>query len=296
MSFQNSEHENNRPFPICLICGEAITENEAVSCLKCHSPYHSVCWEYNEKCGTYGCGYTDCLKGLKLMSGCRVMVEDDGFMQGILSSFVGRLCDFFRLNRSAIGCFVISLLMSLWLFTGLDYVKTGHFYKKASYDFYPYQSYFYLVLTISSASIAALIVKRIKDNVDEAVKLYPLAIFTLALLLVVAKSHFHDMISGLFIVQFVVWTTFYLVGRFMLGVRSSILAMHVVWHYLLYRYTLLTYGHWKDDPSMLVLFFAVFTAATVWLPIDMTISRCRKAECESYRSKLAKCNEVVATG
>jgi len=39
----------------CQVCGTAI-EGAHVKCLRCESPHHVDCWEFNEGCSTYGCG------------------------------------------------------------------------------------------------------------------------------------------------------------------------------------------------------------------------------------------------
>lgn len=38
----------------CKLCGQKIT-SEIVRCSKCHTPYHSDCWEFVGRCSVFGC-------------------------------------------------------------------------------------------------------------------------------------------------------------------------------------------------------------------------------------------------
>ena len=49
--------ESNDPaedYSRCQICGSEI-EHEYVTCMKCDTPYHRDCWEYNGQCAIFGC-------------------------------------------------------------------------------------------------------------------------------------------------------------------------------------------------------------------------------------------------
>jgi hypothetical protein len=39
---------------VCQICGDLIAANY-VACIKCETLYHKDCWEYNQRCATFGC-------------------------------------------------------------------------------------------------------------------------------------------------------------------------------------------------------------------------------------------------
>ncbi len=43
---------------VCQICGDQVTDNEAVYCRACRTPHHAECWKYAGKCSVYACGAT----------------------------------------------------------------------------------------------------------------------------------------------------------------------------------------------------------------------------------------------
>jgi hypothetical protein len=42
----------------CRVCGASLAEGGVVSCVKCSTPHHKDCWEFNGRCSTFACGET----------------------------------------------------------------------------------------------------------------------------------------------------------------------------------------------------------------------------------------------
>ena len=42
----------------CPICGTPLSEGQVVSCVKCTTPHHDECWEFNGRCSMFACGET----------------------------------------------------------------------------------------------------------------------------------------------------------------------------------------------------------------------------------------------
>lgn len=40
----------------CRICGCDVEAEQAVGCARCAAPFHRDCWDFNGRCGIYGCG------------------------------------------------------------------------------------------------------------------------------------------------------------------------------------------------------------------------------------------------
>jgi hypothetical protein len=40
----------------CGVCGDEVAEDVGVACLRCSSPHHSDCWDFNQGCAVFGCG------------------------------------------------------------------------------------------------------------------------------------------------------------------------------------------------------------------------------------------------
>lgn len=43
---------------ICKICGAGLADGAVVRCLKCATPHHRDCWDFNGRCSTFACGET----------------------------------------------------------------------------------------------------------------------------------------------------------------------------------------------------------------------------------------------
>ena len=40
----------------CQICGAPLAQGALARCVKCQTPHHRDCWEFNGRCSTFGCG------------------------------------------------------------------------------------------------------------------------------------------------------------------------------------------------------------------------------------------------
>jgi len=52
------EEETTETVTVCNICGASI-EGEACVCVRCETPHHIECWQYNGACATFACGCTE---------------------------------------------------------------------------------------------------------------------------------------------------------------------------------------------------------------------------------------------
>jgi hypothetical protein len=43
------------PLTCCLVCGEELSGRVTVRCAVCHTAHHPDCWNFNGRCGVYGC-------------------------------------------------------------------------------------------------------------------------------------------------------------------------------------------------------------------------------------------------
>jgi hypothetical protein len=43
---------------MCRVCGASLAEGGVVSCVKCSTPHHKDCWEFNGRCSTFAFGET----------------------------------------------------------------------------------------------------------------------------------------------------------------------------------------------------------------------------------------------
>lgn len=41
--------------PTCLVCGESLKQVHIVTCPRCQTPYHEICWLYAAGCSVFGC-------------------------------------------------------------------------------------------------------------------------------------------------------------------------------------------------------------------------------------------------
>lgn len=55
MGFEAREEARKEAGPRCAICAEVFRKGDMVACESCETPHHSSCFEYNRRCGTYGC-------------------------------------------------------------------------------------------------------------------------------------------------------------------------------------------------------------------------------------------------
>lgn len=39
----------------CQVCGSSLAEAAVVRCAQCSTPHHEQCWDYTQKCSTFGC-------------------------------------------------------------------------------------------------------------------------------------------------------------------------------------------------------------------------------------------------
>jgi hypothetical protein len=42
----------------CRVCGAPLDQGGVVKCVKCSTPHHQDCWEFNGRCSTFACGET----------------------------------------------------------------------------------------------------------------------------------------------------------------------------------------------------------------------------------------------
>jgi hypothetical protein len=43
---------------MCRVCGASLAQGGVVACVKCATPHHKDCWEFNGRCSTFACGET----------------------------------------------------------------------------------------------------------------------------------------------------------------------------------------------------------------------------------------------
>ncbi len=50
------EHHQQLDDATCEVCGTALVAGRLVRCVKCRTPHHKDCWDFNRKCAVFACG------------------------------------------------------------------------------------------------------------------------------------------------------------------------------------------------------------------------------------------------